>query len=132
MAVKEKEVKRTLALLTILAVVATIIDQYVIHCTDWAGWIYIFLGWFVAWLVIFFIMRRNWLYSIATVFIISVAEDALFLLWNRIIGRTDWSASFYCHDWIPFCQDWGIPSTYVYSLVIAGCLVWIEHKVLRK
>ena len=116
--------KRWLSL-TILAVVATVIDQFVIHQTNLVSWAYIFIGWFVAWLVCFFVLRR-WLYSIAAVITISIIEDTLFLLWDRIIGRTAWYASWYCHEWIPFSQNWGVPSHYVYSLIIAGGLVWIS------
>lgn len=100
------------------------VDQIVIHQTNWAGWPYIFIGWFIVWIGCFLILR-SWLLSIAAVLIISVTEDALFLLWDRIIGRTPWDATWYCHDWIPFNQNWGIPAHYVYSLVIAGCLTLI-------
>lgn len=124
--------KRHWLLLGIVAVVATIIDQIVInHTTNIAGWAYIFAGWFVAWVSIFIILKRRWLYSIVAVFIISVVEDALFLLWDRILGRTPWNASFYCHDWIPFSQNWGVPSHYIYSLIIAGLLIFLRKYVRR-
>ncbi len=121
---KKHQIKTLIA----LVIVATIVDQFVIHQTNWAGWAYIFMGWFVVWIGCFLILKRKWLSSIAAVFILSVVEDALFLLWDRIIGRTLWDASFYNHAWVPFSYDWGIPSHYVYSLVIAGSLIWITKR----
>ena len=59
---------------------------------------------------------------------LSVVEDALFLLWDRIVGRTPWGTAFYNHAWVPFSYDWGVPSHYVYSLVIAGSLIWITKR----
>lgn len=119
--------KKRWLLLATLALLATIIDQIVIHhTTGIAGWPYILLGWLIVWAICLLILQKKWLYSIAAVFIISVSEDALFLLWDRIVGRTLWNAPFYCHDWVPFSQNWGIPSHYVYSLLIAGLLIFLS------
>jgi len=118
------------ALLGITVIVSTILGQYFLNHSGlhW-GWHFEIPAWFVAWLAIFFIVKRNWLYSIAAIITITVMEDALFLLWDRIIGRTAWSASFYSHDWIPFCQSWGgIPSHYVYSILVAGILVYLGQR----
>lgn len=116
-------------LLAVLAIVATIVDQIVIHY-HYGSWAYIFSGWFVVWIGCFLILRRRWLPSIAAVVTLSVIEDALFLFWDRIVGRTSWDASWYCHDWmLGVSQDWGgVPSHYVYSLVIAGCLLWLARR----
>lgn len=123
--------KKRWLLLATTVIVSTVLGLYLVQHSglNW-GWHFEIPAWFVAWLVIFFIVKRSWLYSIAAVLIISVLEDALFLLWCRVDGTTPWDIPFYSHDWIPFCQNWGgIPSHYVYSLVIAGCLVWIsKHK----
>ena len=117
-------------LLAITVIVSTIVGLYlVLHSGLQWGWCFEIPAWFVAWLVIFFIVKRNWLYSIATVIIISVMEDALFLLWCRIDGTISWSTPFYSHDWIPFCQNWGgIPSYYIYALIIAGTFIFIAKR----
>ena len=117
-------------LLGAMVIVSTTLGYYlVVHSgLNW-GWGYEISAWFVAWLCIFFIVKRNWLYSIAAVIVTSVMEDALFLLWARIIGDVNWTTPFYSHDWIPFCQNWGgIPSHYVYSLIIAGILILIAKR----
>jgi len=118
------------ALLGVTVIVSTVLGLYlVIHSgLNW-GWHFEIPAWFVAWLVIFFIVKRNWLYSIAAVIMTSVLEDALFLLWCRIDGTIPWSAPFYGHDWIPFCQNWGgIPSYYFYAILVAGILVYLGHR----
>ena len=119
-------------LLRAMVIVSTALGYYlVVHSGLHWGWGYEIAAWFVAWLCIFFIVKRNWLYSIAAVIVTSVMEDALFLLWARIIGDVNWTTPFYSHDWIPFCQNWGgIPSHYVYSLVIAGILILIAKRRL--
>lgn len=113
------------ALLGITVIVSTILGLYLVqHSGLHWGWHFEIAAWFVAWLVIFFIVKKRWLYSIAAVIATSVMEDALFILWCRIDGTISWSAPFYSHDWIPFCQNWGgIPSHYVYSILVAGILV---------
>lgn len=124
--------KKRWLLLATLAIVATIVDQIVIHHTNLGDWTYILLGWLIVWAICLLILQKRWLYSIAAVFIISVVEDALFLLWDRTVGRTPWNASFYCHDWVPFSQNWGIPSHYIYSLIIAGLLIFLsKYTVIR-
>ncbi len=117
-------------LLATTVIVSTVLGLYLVLYSglQW-GWRFEIPAWFVAWLVIFFIVKRKWLYSIAAVIIISVMEDALFLLWCRIDGTISWDSPFYNHDWIPMCQDLGgVPSHYVYSLVIAGCLLWLARR----
>lgn len=121
-------------LLVTMVIVSTILGLYlVLHSGLQWGWHFEIPAWLVAWLIIFFIVKRNWLYSIAAVIITSVLEDALFLLWCRIDGTVSWSTPFYSHEWIPFSQNWGgIPSPYVYSLVIAGLLIFVARKRATK
>lgn len=126
-------IKRWL-LLGAMVVISTALGYYlVVHSgLNW-GWGYEIVAWFVAWLCVFFIVKKRWLYSIAAVIVISVMEDALFLLWARIIGDVNWSTPFYSHDWVPFCQNWGgIPSHYVYSLIVAGIFVLIGRRKYPK
>lgn len=117
-------------LLATTVIVSTVLGLYLVGHSglNW-GWHFEIPAWFVAWLVIFFIVKRNWLYSIAAVITISVMEDALYLLWYRIDGTISWSTPFYSHDWIPFCQNWGgIPSHYVYAILVAGILAYLGYR----
>ena len=126
--------RRRWLLLATTVIVSTALGLYlVLHSGLQWGWHFEIPAWFVAWLVIFFIVKRNWLYSIAAVIVTSVMEDALFLLWCRIDGTISWSTPFYSHDWIPMCQNWGgIPSYYIYALLIAGLLIFIARKRATK
>lgn len=122
--------KKQWLLLGFLIIVSTVLGQYFLHHTNlnW-GWHFEIPAWFTAWLFLFFVLKRNWWYSIAAVILVSITEDALFLLWDRIEGRTSWITPFYSHDWIPLCQNWGgIPSHYFYSLLIAGVLILIGYR----
>ncbi len=126
-----KDMKRVLPLIA-LTVTATIVDWVVINYVplgNW-GWTYIIGGWFVVWLLIFFIVKRKWLVSIGTVMIVSIMEDVLFLLWDRIVGIIPWSSQWYCHDWMPGCLNWyGIPSYYFIELALGIALIlWGRRK----
>ena len=121
-----------LFLIPLLAITATAVDWAVINYTSLGGWIYILAGWFLVWLLLFFILRRKWLVSIGTVMVVAVGEDLLFLMGCWLLkGRPLYP--LYCHSWLPYCYNWGgIPSYYVIGLLIGGYLIWLRLILNRR
>ena len=134
--------KTKIAILISLAVIATIIDWFVVHSGLAVGW-YIIGGWFIVWLVCLWLMK-SFLLSVACVFGLSMTEDFLYLCASTVFeGRPFYP--LYCHDWIPdvigkwatpMSYDWfGIPSAYYISVLaivlIKGLTFITRHDTLK-
>lgn len=134
---RQKMIKRLLLLL-LVAFVATIIDWLVIH-NNWQFPGYHVLGWFVVWGLCFWILR-DIILSLASVVIISVIEDFLYLYYGALIGERQFYP-IYCHAWIPeafgewatfLSLNWlGMPSCYFVLLGLGIVLILIRRRPLR-
>lgn len=115
----------------ILLIVVTVIDLAVVLNNSFPLG-YILAGWTLVWLLCFLILK-SWLLSIAVVMVLSVIEDALFIITVHVANGQP-IYPFYCHEWMwGLSWDWlGIPSHYFILLGIVGILVFISTKVVKR
>ena len=122
-------------LLVGLTLLATVVDQMVIkHKGLFAsynvpsGW-YHYIGWALTWLLVFFIVRKRFWLSMLAVVVVAAVEDALFLLYDAMMGLRPFYP-LYCHGWMtraygawvtPFSYNWfGMPSFYYFVALLIG------------
>jgi len=127
-----------LLMLLFLTFLATIVDWLVIH-NSWHFPGYHLLGWLVVWGLCLWIMR-GFILSLASVVIISVMEDFLYLSYGALIGERQFYP-LYCHAWIPeafggwatfLSLNWfGVPSCYFILLGVGIALILTKRGLLR-
>lgn len=127
--------REKIAWLLVLVFVATVIDILVIT-QGWMFWGYHLIGWTLAWGVCLFI-TRSFLLSLASVMVISVLEDALFILMAHCFQGIS-IYPFYCHEWMKEAFGgwarflglnwWGIPSSYIILPLIALMLYLVNKR----